>query len=54
LSTERDSSWNNYFQDLETWQEIDKDTKRTYPDMHFFSSRVGPCPHFLAVTPQTA
>jgi hypothetical protein len=36
LATNRDSRWNTYHQDQELRDEIDKDVKRTRPEMHFF------------------
>lgn len=31
------SVWNQFFQDSEIIEQIDRDVKRTHPDMHFFS-----------------
>ena len=36
LSTNEESKWNMYFADQEVWEEINKDIKRTRPDMSFF------------------
>lgn len=36
LSVERQSSWKTYHEDQELRDEIDKDVKRTRPEMHFF------------------
>ncbi|MBA0634186.1 hypothetical protein Godav_005282 [Gossypium davidsonii] len=32
-----ESIWNQFFQDTEIIEQIDRDVKRTHPDMHFFS-----------------
>ncbi|XP_009385492.2 TBC domain-containing protein C1952.17c [Musa acuminata AAA Group] len=37
LSLGKTSVWNQFFQDTETIEQIDRDVKRTHPDMHFFS-----------------
>lgn len=37
LSLGQTSVWNQFFQDTETVEQIDRDVKRTHPDMHFFS-----------------
>lgn len=37
LSLGRNSVWNQFFQDTETVEQIERDVKRTHPDMHFFS-----------------
>ncbi|KAL0281902.1 UNVERIFIED_CONTAM: TBC1 domain family member 13 [Sesamum angustifolium] len=37
LSLGKNSIWNQFFQDSEIVQQIDRDVKRTHPDMHFFS-----------------
>ncbi|KAK1305674.1 hypothetical protein QJS10_CPA10g01553 [Acorus calamus] len=37
LSLTKTSVWNQYFQDTEIIEQIDRDVKRTHPDMHFFS-----------------
>ncbi|KAK9081151.1 hypothetical protein Syun_030514 [Stephania yunnanensis] len=37
LSLGKTSIWNQYFQDTEIIEQIDRDVKRTHPDMHFFS-----------------
>ncbi|XP_022964438.1 TBC1 domain family member 13-like [Cucurbita moschata] len=37
LSLGKTSIWNQYFQDSEIIEQIDRDVKRTHPDMHFFS-----------------
>ena len=36
LSIKEESKWNLYFADQEVWEEINKDIKRTRPDMSFF------------------
>eukprot|EP01016_Furgasonia_blochmanni_P007354 TRINITY_DN12948_c0_g1_i2.p1 TRINITY_DN12948_c0_g1~~TRINITY_DN12948_c0_g1_i2.p1 ORF type:complete len:327 (-),score=64.45 TRINITY_DN12948_c0_g1_i2:257-1237(-) len=41
LSTNKSSTWYNYFRDQELWDEIEKDTLRTRADMHFFSKPTG-------------
>jgi hypothetical protein len=35
LNRKKTSSWNGYFKDLEIWEKIEKDTRRTRAD--FFS-----------------
>ncbi|KAL4192765.1 hypothetical protein AMTRI_Chr06g173600 [Amborella trichopoda] len=37
LSLGKTSVWNQFFQDTEIAEQIDRDVKRTHPDMHFFS-----------------
>ncbi|KAG5040942.1 hypothetical protein AAZX31_05G143100 [Glycine max] len=37
LSLGKTSVWNQFFQDTEIIDQIDRDVKRTHPDMHFFS-----------------
>ncbi|XP_009365396.2 TBC1 domain family member 13-like isoform X1 [Pyrus x bretschneideri] len=37
LSLGKSSVWNQFFQDTEIIEQIDRDVKRTHPDMHFFS-----------------
>ncbi|XP_027335657.1 TBC1 domain family member 13-like isoform X2 [Abrus precatorius] len=37
LSLGHTSIWNQFFQDTEIIDQIDRDVKRTHPDMHFFS-----------------
>ncbi|MQL76481.1 hypothetical protein Taro_008886, partial [Colocasia esculenta] len=37
LSLGKSSVWNQFFQDSEIIEQIDRDVKRTHPDMHFFS-----------------
>ncbi|KNA21984.1 hypothetical protein SOVF_038300 [Spinacia oleracea] len=37
LSLGQSSLWNQFFQDTEIIEQIDRDVKRTHPDMHFFS-----------------
>ncbi|KAJ9541598.1 hypothetical protein OSB04_028104 [Centaurea solstitialis] len=37
LSLGKTSIWNRFFQDTEIIEQIDRDVKRTHPDMHFFS-----------------
>ncbi|XP_007034317.2 PREDICTED: TBC1 domain family member 13 isoform X2 [Theobroma cacao] len=37
LSLGKSSIWNQFFQDSEIIEQIDRDVKRTHPDMHFFS-----------------
>ncbi|XP_031405928.1 TBC1 domain family member 13-like [Punica granatum] len=37
LSLGESSVWNKFFQDTEIIEQIDRDVKRTHPDMHFFS-----------------
>ncbi|TVU01479.1 hypothetical protein EJB05_53069, partial [Eragrostis curvula] len=39
LSFGRSSLWNQYFQESEILEQIDRDVKRTHPDIPFFSSR---------------
>uniref|UniRef100_A0A2P2JTJ1 Rab-GAP TBC domain-containing protein n=1 Tax=Rhizophora mucronata TaxID=61149 RepID=A0A2P2JTJ1_RHIMU len=36
LSLGKSSIWNQFFQDSEIIEQIDRDVKRTHPDMHFF------------------
>ncbi|CAN1334436.1 TBC1 domain family member 13 [Linum perenne] len=36
LSLGKTSIWNKYFQDSEIIEQIDRDVKRTHPDLHFF------------------
>ncbi|CAL9213734.1 unnamed protein product [Arabidopsis halleri] len=38
LSLGKASIWNTYFQDTETIEQIDRDVKRTHPDIPFFSA----------------
>ena len=38
LSKSENSHWKKFFADTELWEEIEKDTKRTRSDMHFFLS----------------
>eukprot|EP00771_Trimastix_marina_P002105 gnl/Trimastix_PCT/3219.p1 GENE.gnl/Trimastix_PCT/3219~~gnl/Trimastix_PCT/3219.p1 ORF type:complete len:488 (-),score=158.61 gnl/Trimastix_PCT/3219:38-1501(-) len=51
LSSQEDSTWNQYFENQKIVTEIRKDVKRTYPDMHFFSteSTTAMCPHHQAL-----
>ncbi|XWS09161.1 hypothetical protein CRYUN_Cryun40dG0062500 [Craigia yunnanensis] len=37
LSLGKSSIWNQFFQDSEIIEQIDRDVKRTHPDVHFFS-----------------
>ncbi|GFS45958.1 Ypt/Rab-GAP domain of gyp1p superfamily protein [Actinidia rufa] len=37
LSLGKTSVWNQFFQNTEIIEQIDRDVKRTHPDMHFFS-----------------
>ncbi|XP_055811210.1 uncharacterized protein LOC129880956 [Solanum dulcamara] len=37
LSLGKSSIWNQFFQDTEIIEQIDRDVKRTHPDLHFFS-----------------
>ncbi|KAK6122878.1 hypothetical protein DH2020_043404 [Rehmannia glutinosa] len=37
LSLGKSSIWNQFFQDAEIIEQIDRDVKRTHPDIHFFS-----------------
>ncbi|XP_027345864.1 TBC1 domain family member 13-like [Abrus precatorius] len=37
LSLGKTSVWNQFFQDTEIIDQIDRDVKRTHPDLHFFS-----------------
>lgn len=37
LSLGKTSIWNQFFQDTEIIEQIDRDVKRTHPDLHFFS-----------------
>ncbi|XP_027939147.1 TBC1 domain family member 13-like isoform X2 [Vigna unguiculata] len=37
LSLGKTSIWNQFFQDTELIEQIDRDVKRTHPDIHFFS-----------------
>ncbi|XP_044479327.1 TBC1 domain family member 13-like [Mangifera indica] len=37
LSLGKTSIWNKFFQDTEIMEQIDRDVKRTHPDLHFFS-----------------
>ncbi|RVW67630.1 TBC1 domain family member 5 [Vitis vinifera] len=37
LSLGKTSIWNQFFQDTEIIEQIDRDVKRTHPDMNFFS-----------------
>ncbi|XP_065862794.1 uncharacterized protein [Euphorbia lathyris] len=37
LSLGKSSIWNQFFQDTEIMEQIDRDVNRTHPDMHFFS-----------------
>ncbi|KAF8670110.1 hypothetical protein HU200_050927 [Digitaria exilis] len=39
LSSGKSSLWNQYFQESEILEQIDRDVKRTHPDMPFFSSK---------------
>ncbi|KAH9329783.1 hypothetical protein KI387_001891, partial [Taxus chinensis] len=41
LSLGKSSVWNQFFQDTETTEQIERDVKRTHPDMHFFSGDSG-------------
>lgn len=36
LNRSKDSFWNNYFEDLNLWQKIENDTKRTRQKEGFF------------------
>lgn len=42
LSINKNSQWNQYFEDLDIWEEIEKDVKRTRTDMNFFYTAVNP------------
>ncbi|RLM58550.1 uncharacterized protein C2845_PM18G07020 [Panicum miliaceum] len=39
LSSGKSSLWNQYFQESEILEQIDRDVKRTHPDMPFFSAK---------------
>eukprot|EP00002_Diphylleia_rotans_P008726 TRINITY_DN1872_c0_g2_i1.p1 TRINITY_DN1872_c0_g2~~TRINITY_DN1872_c0_g2_i1.p1 ORF type:complete len:589 (-),score=99.14 TRINITY_DN1872_c0_g2_i1:782-2548(-) len=41
LTTETRSGWKRFFQDRETLYEIDKDVRRTLPQLHFFNQLLG-------------
>lgn len=34
--------WTGYFDDLEIWEEIEKDVKRTRTEMHYFGQALNP------------
>jgi hypothetical protein len=40
LSNTDESMWNKFFKDLELWEEIEKDVRRTRSDMTFFIEAV--------------
>ena len=40
LSVKKDSMWNKFFKDMELWEEIEKDVRRTRSDMTFFIDAV--------------
>jgi hypothetical protein len=40
LSVTDSSKWNKFFKDLELWEEIEKDVRRTRSDMTFFIEAV--------------
>ena len=42
LNTHKDSMWNKYFRDLELWEEIEKDVRRTRSDLYFFTDALDP------------
>lgn len=42
LSVNKNSQWNQYFLDLDIWDEIEKDVKRTRTDMNFFYTATNP------------
>ena len=46
-----ESTWGQYFKDLEMMEEIDKDVKRTFPHLHFFNKdgAVGSTQHYEAL-----
>ncbi|WBW73211.1 Rab GAP Tbc13 [Schizosaccharomyces osmophilus] len=39
LSTNKDSRWKQYFEDNQTLEQIDKDIRRTLPDLSFFQGK---------------
>ncbi|EPY52595.1 GTPase activating protein [Schizosaccharomyces cryophilus OY26] len=39
LSTNKDSKWKQYFEDNQTLEQIDKDIRRTLPDLSFFQGK---------------
>lgn len=51
LSTSIESTWGQYFKDIEMMDEIDKDVKRTFPHLHFFNKdgKVGSTRHYEAL-----
>jgi hypothetical protein len=40
LSVNQESKWNKFYKDLELWDEIEKDVKRTRTDLSFFYKAV--------------
>jgi hypothetical protein len=42
LDVKPSSLWNRFFKDLELWEEIEKDVRRTRSDMSFFTEALDP------------
>jgi len=43
LSISNESKWSQFYKDLEIWDEIEKDVKRTRTDLAFFYKAVDNC-----------
>jgi hypothetical protein len=41
LNSNQTSVWHQFFQDTELWEQIDRDVKRTHPDLRFFNNSDG-------------
>ena len=42
LNNSKKSDWGRYFNDLELWNEIEKDVRRTRTDLNFFTDAYDP------------
>ena len=42
IAPENQSMWKNYFDDVEIWEEIEKDIKRTRSEIDYFGKAVNP------------
>jgi len=42
VSAENQTMWKNYFDDVEIWEEIEKDIKRTRSEIDYFGKAVNP------------
>ena len=42
MNNSKKSDWGRYFNDLELWNEIEKDVRRTRTDLNFFTDAYDP------------